>query len=75
MRPRFQADANLNAKIVSGLRRRAPSLDFQTASGAHILDLTDPEVLAIAASEGRIIVSHDRETIAVLRTPVGKLRN
>jgi Domain of unknown function (DUF5615) len=63
MRPRFQADENLNAKIIAGLLRREPSLDFQTAKTAVILGLADPEVLAIAARERRILVSHDRETM------------
>jgi hypothetical protein len=63
MRPRFQADENLNAKIIAGLRRREPSLDFQTAKAAGILGVADPEVLAISAQERRILVSHDRETM------------
>ncbi len=63
MRPQFQADENLNAKIVAGLLRREPSLDFQTAKAANIIGLADPEVLAIAARENRILVSHDRETM------------
>src|SRR5437879_3487146 len=63
MRPRFQADENLNAKIISGLLRREPSLDFQSARAAKILGLSDPDVLSIAARDGRILVSHDRETM------------
>ena len=63
MRPRFQADENLNAKIIAGLLRREPLLDFQTAKAAKLNGLPDPEVLAIAARENRILVSHDRETM------------
>jgi hypothetical protein len=63
MRPRFQADENLNGKIISGLLRREPSLDIQTAKAARIQGLEDPHVLAIAARDGRILVSHDRETM------------
>ena len=63
MRPRFQADENLSAKIVAGLLRREPSLDFQTAKAAKLIGLSDPEVLAIAARDNRILVSHDRETL------------
>jgi hypothetical protein len=29
MRPRFQADADFNQKIVLGLRRREPAIDFE----------------------------------------------
>jgi hypothetical protein len=63
MQPRFQADENLNAKIIAGLLRREPSLDFQTAKAANLLGLEDSEVLAAAARDGRILVSHDRETM------------
>lgn len=63
MRPRFQADEDFNAKIIAGLRRREPSIDIQTARDAGILGLNDPQVLAVAAGEGRILISHDRETM------------
>ena len=63
MRPRFQADENLNSKIVAGLLRREPSLDFQTAQAAQLTGLPDPEALAIAARDNRILVSHDQQTL------------
>jgi hypothetical protein len=63
MRPRFQADENLNAKIIAGLRRREPSLDFRTAKSLGILGFPDHVVLAVSAADARILVSHDRETM------------
>jgi predicted nuclease of predicted toxin-antitoxin system len=63
MPPRFQADENLNAKIRAGALRREPALDFQSARSAGILGLPDPEVLEIAARDGRILVSHDLDTM------------
>jgi hypothetical protein len=63
MRPRFQADADFNQRIVVGLRRRDPAIDFRSASEGGILGRPDPEVLALAASEGRVLVSHDRQTM------------
>jgi hypothetical protein len=63
MRPRFQADEDLNAKIIAGLLRREPLLDFQTAKAANLFGQDDLQVLALAAREGRILVSHDRETM------------
>jgi predicted nuclease of predicted toxin-antitoxin system len=63
MPPRFLADENFNAKIIAGVLRREPSIDFQTANAAGILGLPDEEVLATAAREGRLLVSHDRETM------------
>jgi hypothetical protein len=63
MKPRFLADANFNQKIVAGLRRREPSVDFLSARDGGVIGLPDPEVLAIAADAGRILVSHDRRTM------------
>ena len=60
---RFQADADLNAEIVAGVLRREPSIDFQTADEANLRGVPDPEVLALAAQEGRILVTHDRRTM------------
>lgn len=63
MKIRFQADADLNAEIVAGVLRREPSIDFQTADEAHLRGLLDPDVLALAAQENRILVTHDRRTM------------
>jgi hypothetical protein len=63
LRIRFQADADLDEDIVNGLRRREPSLDFQTALEGGLESLGDREVLALAASQGRVLVSHDRKTM------------
>jgi hypothetical protein len=63
MRPRFLADADLNHKIVVGLRRREPSVDFLAARDGGVVGLPDPDVIAVAADAGRILVSHDRKTM------------
>ena len=63
MRPRFQADADLNHKIVVGLRRREPSIDVLSAHEGGVIGVSDPEVLRIAADSGRILISHDRRTM------------
>jgi hypothetical protein len=62
---KFQADADFNQTIISALQRREPAIDFQTADEAQIRRLPDPEVLAIAAREGRILISHDHHTMPV----------
>jgi hypothetical protein len=49
MRVRFQADADLDGRIIRGLRRVAPEIDIRTAADAGLADLKDPEVLRIAA--------------------------
>jgi predicted nuclease of predicted toxin-antitoxin system len=63
VKTRFQADANLNDDIVSGVLRRVPQIDFQTALEADLHELPDQEVLALAARDGRILVTHDRKTM------------
>jgi hypothetical protein len=60
---RFQADADLDENVVTGLRRREPSVDFQTTLEGQIRALHDLDVLARAASQGRILVSHDLRTM------------
>lgn len=63
MKIKFQADADLNERIIDAVRRRNPAIDFQTADEAGIRGLPDPEVLAFAASEDRLLVSHDCNTM------------
>ena len=63
MKVRFQADADLRRPIVAGVRRREPTIDFKTAQEAGLTGLDDPTVLAIAANEGRLLVSHDVSTM------------
>ena len=60
---RFQADADLNQIIVSVVLRRVPAIDFRTATTAGLAGLKDHEVLALAARDGRILVSHDQATM------------
>lgn len=60
---RFQADADLNQVIVWAVLRRVPAIDFKTATAAGLGGLADPIVLARAAREGRILVTHDQTTM------------
>ena len=63
MKIRFQADWDLNHDILTGVRRREQLVDFRTAADARLSGVPDPEVLASAADDGRIIVSHDVSTM------------
>lgn len=63
MKPIFQADADLDQRIVAGLMRLEPSIDFQTAHEARLKAVPDEEVLAQCAAVGRILVSHDQKTM------------
>ena len=63
MKVRFQADADLNQTIVLALVRRESGMDFQTATAANLAGLDDAAVLALAAHEGRILITHDQSTM------------
>lgn len=60
---RFLADVNLDERIVDGVLRWEPAVDFVTAAAAKLHSLDDVDVLGIAADEGRILVTHDRKTM------------
>jgi len=62
---RFLADVDLNKAIVSGVLRREPSVDFQTAQAAGLRGMTDAEVLVLAAEGQRVLASHDVGTMPV----------
>jgi len=63
MRAKFLADANFDLVILVALKRREPAVDFQTAREAGLTGLKDPDVLAIAAREGRVLLTHDVRTM------------
>ena len=61
---RFQADADLRQRIVDAVRLREPSIDFASAADSKLEGIPDPQILEIAASESRILITHDRRTTA-----------
>ncbi|BDC52381.1 hypothetical protein F183_A46960 [Bryobacterales bacterium F-183] len=63
MRVRFQADNDLRHYIATGVQRRNPEIDFQTALAAGLDAMPDEDVLALCAKQGRILVSHDVTTM------------
>ena len=63
MKIRYQADNDLDQRIVVATRRLDPAIDFQTARSLGLHHLPDPQVLALTAQQGRILVSHDRKTL------------
>jgi hypothetical protein len=60
---RFQADADLNHAIAKGLERRSQEIDFQSANAVPLEGLGDLLVLALAADQNRVVVSHDQNTM------------
>ena len=60
---RFLADASLHDGIVTGCLRREPAMDFLAARDAKLEGVDDPDVLALAAFEDRILVTSDLKTM------------
>lgn len=63
MKVRFQADNDLDYRVVRATRQRDASIDFRSALEAELHAKEDEAVLKIAAEDGRIVVSHDRKTM------------
>lgn len=57
------SDENFNGDILRGLYRRRPDLDIVRVQDVGISAIPDPNVLAWAAGEERILLTHDRDTI------------
>src|SRR5262245_7071396 len=62
MKAKFLADANFDLVILAA-KRREPVFDFQTAPAAGLAGLEDPDVLAVAARAGRVLLTHDVRTM------------
>lgn len=60
---RFQVDADIRHGIVRAVRLSEPAIDFGSAADANLEGVTDPGVLELAASRGRLLITHDRRTM------------
>ncbi len=57
------ADENFDNTIIRGLLRRNPDIDIVRVQDVSLSGEDDPTVLAWAANEGRILLTHDVATI------------
>ncbi len=60
---RLASDEDLNGHIVAALRRRDPALDLQRVQDAGLGGAPDPTLLAWAATQDRVLLTHDRRTM------------
>jgi hypothetical protein len=64
---RFQTDADFDRRIVGATLRCEPAIDLQLATAARgcagLRDIPDAQVLAAAAQERRMLLSHDHRTM------------
>lgn len=56
-------DENFDARILHGLRRRLATLDAVRVQDVGLLGAEDPPILAWAAAEGRVLLTHDEATM------------
>ena len=60
---RLASDADVHGDILRGLRRRLPNIDLARTQDALPEGTSDPEVLAWAAKENRVLITNDRNTM------------
>lgn len=61
---RLATDADFNGKVYRALLRKLSELDMVRAQDVGLRTAEDPEILAWAATEGRILLTHDRDTMS-----------
>jgi predicted nuclease of predicted toxin-antitoxin system len=60
---RLLTDEDFDGRLTSALLARVPGLDLIRAQETGLMHTPDPDILAWAAAEGRIVLSHDRNTM------------
>lgn len=61
----FLADENFNNQIVRGILRQNPDIDIVRVQDVSLSGFDDPTVLAWAAEQKRIVLTHDVATMTV----------
>lgn len=59
----FLSDENFNNDIVRGLRLRLPTVSVVRVQDVGLMEALDPAILAWAADDGRILLTHDVSTV------------
>lgn len=60
---RLLADENFHGDVLRGLLRVEPKLDIVRVQDTPLYQAADPAVLEWAANEGRILLTHDVQTM------------
>ena len=60
---RFAADENFDGRILAGLQARLPELDIVRVQDTGMVQSPDDRLLAWLADEGRILLTHDVQTL------------
>jgi predicted nuclease of predicted toxin-antitoxin system len=59
----FLSDENFNGDIIRGLLLRQPNFDLLRVQDVGLREVDDPAILAWAASNEHILLTHDRATM------------
>jgi hypothetical protein len=62
----FAVDENFNMHIINGVLRRLPEADILRVQDAGLGGTNDPAVLEWAASKGRVVLTHDVNTLTAV---------
>ena len=60
---RFLADENLNGSLIRAIRSRIPTADLVRVADVGLSGADDPTVLEWAAQNGRLVLTHDVQTM------------
>src|SRR5437868_5621503 len=60
---KLATDENFDSDILRGLLRRQPDLDVVRVQDVGLAETADEKILAWAAGEQRVLLTHDRDTI------------
>ena len=60
---RMATDADVDGDLLRALRRHMPELDVVRVQDVGLRTAPDPDILAWAATEGRVLLSQDRDTM------------
>jgi len=63
-RPRFLADHDFNERILDGVLVREPVVEVMRCREVGLQRASDPDILAYAAANGFIVLSHDVNSLA-----------
>jgi predicted nuclease of predicted toxin-antitoxin system len=66
---RWLADENFNNDILRALRRRRPGIDMVRVQDAGLTGADDEAILAWAAEQDRVLLTHDVSTITAHAAP------
>jgi hypothetical protein len=60
---RFLTDEDFDGRLTSALLARVPGLDLVRTQDTGLMHTPGPDILSWAAGEGRIMLTHDRNTM------------